>query len=224
MGPITKNVIVVDEFGIEYTSTYAKRAKGLVKQGRARWLDGNTICLVCPPDRLDLEDNNMENRADNMTNINEVCAIDSQNKELRKDEQRNEELRNEKLRNAEKRNVETADLTVKDILNRIDMIIAQGEGLQNVVMQIQNLPVNDSPHGGEDGAQRAKAISNIYTARETTNQKMIDMLNRMYDDLAPGRAEDAKAKVLDKVMSMKFDGVTSGTATAILDFIGKTLM
>lgn len=93
-----------------------------------------------------------------------------------------------------------------------------------MVLQIQKLPVNDSLNGGEDGAQRARAIGNIYAAREATNQKMIDMLNRMYDDLTPRSAEDAKVKVLDKVMSMHFDGVTAGTATAFLDFIGKTLM
>ena len=73
MRPITKNIIVVDEFGKEYTSTYAKRANGLVKNGRARWLDGNTICLVCPPDTLNLEDNDMSNKADNMETINAVC-------------------------------------------------------------------------------------------------------------------------------------------------------
>ena len=72
MVPITKNILVVDESGKEYTSTYAKRAKGLVKNGRARWLDGNTICLVCPPDTIDLEDQDMENRAENMEIINEV--------------------------------------------------------------------------------------------------------------------------------------------------------
>ena len=81
MVPITKNIIVVDEFGKEYTSTYAKRANGLVKNGRARWLDGNTICLVCPPDTLNLEDNDMSNRADNMETMNAVCEKEESRKE-----------------------------------------------------------------------------------------------------------------------------------------------
>jgi len=93
-----------------------------------------------------------------------------------------------------------------------------------VVLQIQKLPVNDSLNGGEDGAQRARAIGNIYAAREATNQKMIDMLNRIYEDLKPKNAEDAKLKLLEKVTAMSFLGVEPGTATAILDFIGKTLM
>ena len=48
--PIEKNIIVVDEQGNEHEATYPKRAKGLVKNGRARFIDENTICLACPPD------------------------------------------------------------------------------------------------------------------------------------------------------------------------------
>ena len=148
----------MDELGKEYTSTYAKRANGLVKNGRARWLDGNTICLVCPPDTLNLEDNNMSNKADNMENMTGVCE---------KAESRTENL----------------STNVADILSRIDMIIVQGNTLKDVVMQIQNIPINDSPLGGEDGAQRARAINNIYSAREATNQKLIDLLEKMYNNI-----------------------------------------
>lgn len=51
--PIEKNVIVVDEQGNEYESTYPKRAKGIVKNGRARYLSENRICLACPPNQLE---------------------------------------------------------------------------------------------------------------------------------------------------------------------------
>ena len=47
--PIEKNIIVVDEQGNEYEATYPKRAKGLVKNGRARFVGENKICLACPP-------------------------------------------------------------------------------------------------------------------------------------------------------------------------------
>ena len=57
--PIEKNVIVVDEQGNEYEATYPKRAKGLVKNGRARFVGENKICLACPPDTI-LEENKME--------------------------------------------------------------------------------------------------------------------------------------------------------------------
>ena len=45
---MTKNVSVIDENGITQGSTYPKRAAGLVKKGRARWIDGSTICLCAP--------------------------------------------------------------------------------------------------------------------------------------------------------------------------------
>ena len=54
-----KNVIVVDEQGNEYGATYPKRARGLVKNGRARFVEENKICLACPPNN-NLEDQNME--------------------------------------------------------------------------------------------------------------------------------------------------------------------
>ena len=53
-------MIVVDSQGNEYEATYPKRAKGLVKSGRARFVAENKICLACPPD-INLEDKTMEN-------------------------------------------------------------------------------------------------------------------------------------------------------------------
>ena len=55
MTPMTKNIIVVDSQGKKYGTTYLKRAKGLVKQGRARFLTQNMLCLACPPNQ-NLED------------------------------------------------------------------------------------------------------------------------------------------------------------------------
>ena len=43
---MTKNIIVVDSQGKKYGTTYLKRAKGLVKQGRARFLTQNMLCLA----------------------------------------------------------------------------------------------------------------------------------------------------------------------------------
>ena len=57
--PIEKNVRVIDEQGNEYEATYPKRAKGLVKNGRARFVGENKICLASPPDKI-LEEIKME--------------------------------------------------------------------------------------------------------------------------------------------------------------------
>ncbi len=43
---MTKNIIVLDENNKETGRTYPKRAKGLVKSGRARFVDGETIRLI----------------------------------------------------------------------------------------------------------------------------------------------------------------------------------
>ena len=57
-----KTVIVIDENGKEYEKTYPKRAKGLVKNGRARYINENTIMLIaCPSNDYILEDNKMNN-------------------------------------------------------------------------------------------------------------------------------------------------------------------
>jgi DNA segregation ATPase FtsK/SpoIIIE-like protein len=64
MTPIEKNIIVVDEQGNTLEATYPKRAKGLVKKGRARFISGNVICLACPPEKL--EENAMSNNVSNI--------------------------------------------------------------------------------------------------------------------------------------------------------------
>ncbi len=71
MTPIAKNIRVVDENKNEYEATYLKRAKGLVKNGRARFIDDNTICLVCPPD-IELEDKEMSENKKKLEAIPEV--------------------------------------------------------------------------------------------------------------------------------------------------------
>ena len=67
-------MIVVDEQGNEYEATYPKRAKGLVKNGRARFVDENRICLACPPYKL-MEDNEM-------TKINEPAISEKKSEDM----------------------------------------------------------------------------------------------------------------------------------------------
>ena len=68
--PMEKNVTVVDEQGHVYGATYPKRAKGLVKNGRARFVDENTICLACPPNQI-LEDTEMSENINMNENTNQ---------------------------------------------------------------------------------------------------------------------------------------------------------
>ena len=72
--PIEKNVIVVEEQGNEYEATYPKRAKGLVKNGRARFVGENKICLACPPDKI-LEEENMSNNINRNQVFNQITEL-----------------------------------------------------------------------------------------------------------------------------------------------------
>ena len=76
MTPIEKNVIVVDEQGNEYEANYPTRATGLVKHGRARFIDDNKICLTCPPN-LYLEDKMKDENKDVKTNETEEKVMDA---------------------------------------------------------------------------------------------------------------------------------------------------
>lgn len=52
-----KNVSVIDETGKFIGTTYPKRARGLVKSGRARYVfcdSMDTICLTCPPEKNEI--------------------------------------------------------------------------------------------------------------------------------------------------------------------------
>ncbi len=86
-----KVIKVIDEQGNEYDYTYPKRAKGLIKSGRARIIGDNIICLVCPPNS-NLEENKMNN--ENILNeqkldlnfiYNSINEIIEQGKDLNKE-------------------------------------------------------------------------------------------------------------------------------------------
>ena len=135
--PIEKNVIVVDEQGNEYETTYPKRAKGLVKNGRARFVDENKICLACPPDKI-LEEEKME-----------------ENK-----------------------------LTAKEIF--VQLTILQKQLTENSQTSLHRLGDALSSLEGEDCEARFEQIPEIcdvFKTRELTLLKMLEMYEKMYDDV-----------------------------------------
>ena len=72
---MTKNISVVDTQGNIYEATYPKRAKGLVKKGRARFVDETTICLARPP--YHTEDEMDENKTTMTTPEGEIVQLDA---------------------------------------------------------------------------------------------------------------------------------------------------
>lgn len=78
--PIEKNVIVTDEFGNKLINTYPKRAKGLIKQGRAERVSENEIRLIGSSDPPFTEDN--MNDLYNTDNSNNIITVDADTGEL----------------------------------------------------------------------------------------------------------------------------------------------
>ena len=77
--PIEKNIRVLDELGNEYEATWLKRAKGLVKHGRARFINETTICLCVPPMMNQSEENNMsEHNMENTQHIHPDSSLSAQ--------------------------------------------------------------------------------------------------------------------------------------------------
>lgn len=182
--PIGKNVIVVDEQGNEYEATYPKRAKGLVKNGRARFIDENKICLACPPDKFSedkMEDKNvsMQEEAAKITEIAEVAD------------------------SAEVAEATTADrsLTAKEILDAIQKLIFYNTSYMSEAMQsLENLPMsNDDEDIVAYASNMAESIADVVRCRETTNQQALRLYEKMYDDAVYG-VQDSKLKTLRAMM------------------------
>ena len=135
--PIEKNVIVVDEQGNEYEATYPKRAKGLVKNGRARFVGENKICLACPPDKI-LEENKME-----------------ENK-----------------------------LTAKEIFVQLTILQKQlTENSQTSLHRLGDALSTFESENVEVSCDQIAEVCDVFKTRELTLLKMLEMYEKMYDDV-----------------------------------------
>ncbi len=149
MKPIEKNIIVIDEQGNEYEATYLKRAKGLVKNGRARFIDEHTICLACPPnDRL--EDSIMSENKEQNVNV-----------------------------------TEGKEFTAKEIFNQICLL--QQELTSNSYHSLHRLTDSVEAICDEENEDKNEQISEVcsaFMAREATFTKLLELYQKMYDDIA----------------------------------------
>lgn len=162
MVPITKNIRVTDVHGHEYEPTWPKRAEGLIKKGRAYRLAEDHICLIrehpCPTEP-------MLNHAD--TSQTKVSTDIS------------EEIRMEEYTNI----VENEEvLTMAYVLERIEAIRLDTAHLHEAIDALKNTAMG--PMSGDiAGQEKAKALGDIVRCRETTNQQLLKMYEKMYDDL-----------------------------------------
>ena len=130
-------MIVVDEQGNEYEATYPKRAKGLVKNGRARFVGENKICLACPPDKI-LEENKME-----------------ENK-----------------------------LTAKEIFVQLTILQKQlTENSQTSLHRLGDALSTFESENVEVSCDQIAEVCDVFKTRELTLLKMLEMYERMYNDI-----------------------------------------
>ena len=184
MTPIEKNIIVIDEQGNKIGATYPKRAKGLIKRGRARSIDENTICLACPPNEF-LEEFKMTELVIDKT-TGEVVET-AETKEA-----------SEALASPESQ----PELTIGYILTQIEKISSRTTYLNKAIQEISEIPIGGA--GVMGVGEKANAIADVVRCRETTNQKLISFYEKLYDDLNP-----AKDEIREKALSLLEDVIDS---------------
>jgi len=180
MIPIEKNIVVVDEQGNFYESTYPRRAKGLVKNGRARFIDENTICLVSLPN---------ENVEDNLMSDN---VINDFNKEIKETVVSAELIMSQIFEQIKMITSQTEHLNnAFQMLGSIPNGECGGPG---------------SP-GDIAGKAKAESLASMVRDREATNQQTLKLLEKMYDDLKPENTNEIeivskkfKREVIDKII------------------------
>lgn len=74
-------------------------------------------------------------------------------------------------------------LTMGYVLSRIDLILNNTAYIHEAIAAIQKMEPGQPSLNAPDTSRLA--ITNVVQARETTNQQMIRLLEKMYDDLKP---------------------------------------
>lgn len=166
-----KNIAVIDESGTIYSATYPKRAKGLVKQGRARFVDDNTLRLARPP-KGKTEDVVMNQNESDQT-IKDATRIPIPAANPAKTAAKSDIVPFRQL-----------------ILDRIDAIARDNEHIRNAFDQLSAIPPGSSP-GDIAGQAKAATVGKIVTEREATNRELLRFYIKLYEDSAAGLSQSA---------------------------------
>lgn len=179
--PIEKNVIVVDEQGNEYEATYPKRAKGLAKNGRARFVDENKICLACPPDKLIMEDKIMTDN--NQSIIDEAKAAAESAAEYTKAFEA-EFAKQTKIEPEKSTAAVAGKYTLDYALEQLERVREESSAFAIETMQ----KIGEIKSGGPEdiGAQAAgNALRTLIEGQEQVYRRMLDFYTKIIYDLSP---------------------------------------
>ncbi len=205
-------MIVVDENGNEYEATYPKRAKGLIKNGRARFIEENKICLLCPPN-IETEDNTMsENKKTNNSNVETTnnCPIPPIPKDT------------------------TDFLTMQYILEQIEKIQKELVDLKNTVNNIGCVSDCDRENDEENtttnqqiAEKKISAIVEVFNHREESLIKLLSIYEKMYSDLRKDKVTDLKMSIVSEAMLHLSEngepGSVENVVTMVLNDLNKTV-
>ena len=170
--PAALKIEVVDSSGKIIGRTYEKRAKGLVKKGRARFTDENRITLMPSEDAheyTETEGYKMDERI-NTENIENIPEENSQ-------------------------------YTIESVMQCMKKILDDTQYIKDAIYNVTEIPSGDAGDCGSPGdiagKAKAEAISTIVREREDTNQKLIDFYNKVYNDLKAQQfsASDVEKKI-----------------------------
>ena len=80
------------------------------------------------------------------------------------------------------------NLSINYILAQMERIAADTKYIESALEKLGNMALPDAPVSSNiSGHSAAQAIGNIIVSRETTNQRLLQMYERMYDDLSKGQ-------------------------------------
>ena len=194
---MTKNIRVTDESGRDYGCTYPRRAKGLVKNGRARFVDENVICLACPPNQSqtnDLEEALMFDKKETPVNPNTNFNNDPGFPPPAVDPQQSVPQQPIPMAGGAPQDCSPVDISSEYILNQIEAIRNDTAYLTDAIRQIGELIGNNSPATD----CRAQAIGDIVKAREETNRQMLVFYTNLfywqYPEAKPEQIGDERSK------------------------------
>lgn len=171
MTPIEKNIIVTDSKGTKYENTYSKRAEGLVKNGRARFIDQNTICLTLPPENKTEGRKMSENINANEEKYNIPYVL--------------EQI--EKL-HTEMQSLEQIYLTI------------HGVGDYDAVTEDAGGNTEQHTTHEEVATAKLKAITEVFHHREESLQKLLSFYEKIYFSLNPAPERDSERVTILKTL------------------------
>lgn len=143
-----------------------------MKKGRAYRLAEDHICLIDPSDGQSVHaENRREVRSSDIDTVSEEYTMNAQ-----------ETIKSEAIEAEEIRT--WGKLSMDYVLDKLEALRRDSEYLYKTVHALEAMPVSQGP---EDiaGQAKAQALADVVRCRETTNQQLIQLYTKMYDDLKP---------------------------------------